>query len=481
MGLIMSRRMFSEIITVKNLTSDVSSYDSLVIVASNLGQLEKYDTNIATVLKQFSEIYSPTGSLIRDYDDVRKFADATACGIKKALSIGSKRPLLACFCSTFPKAKLVTLLSALETTYVPLQIREDISDREQKIERLGFWCCDNNDEEKTVRYANAIELGRCVARDIGGGDPERMAPPKLADYVEKTFAHTTVKVKIIKDKNEFEKEFPCFAAVNRAASIVDRHNGRIIILEYTGEGTVDSTVLLVGKGITYDTGGLDIKAGGIMVGMSYDKCGAAAVAGFFKVLAELKPKGFKAIGVLAVTRNNCGEEGFVSDEIITTRGGARIRVGNTDAEETNPYLFTIATLTGHIVRAYGPNYTAILDNGPAKRDNMSQKFQQVGDLIGDPFEISTIRREDYDFIKDKGEVADILQCNNAASSATSRGHQFPAAFLIRVSGLDKHGIDSDQPLRYSHLDIAGSAGHLPNNPTGRPIPSLCEMFISPRI
>ena len=69
--------------------------------------------------------------------------------------------------------------------------------------------------------------------------------------------------------------------------------------------------------------------------MSYDKCGAASVAGFFKVLAELRPKNFKALGVLAVTRNNCGEEAYVADEILKSRCGVRIRVGNTDAEGTN--------------------------------------------------------------------------------------------------------------------------------------------------
>jgi len=67
-------------------------------------------------------------------------------------------------------------------------------------------------------------------------------------------------------------------------------------------------------------------------GMSYDKCGAANVTGFFKVLSELKPKQFKAIGVLAVARNSCGEEGYTADEILTTRAGVRVRVGNTDAE-----------------------------------------------------------------------------------------------------------------------------------------------------
>jgi len=89
--------------------------------------------------------------------------------------------------------------------------------------------------------------------------------------------------------------------------------------------------------------------------------------------------------------------------------------------------------------------------------------------------------QDFEFIADHGEVADVLQCNNQASSATSRGHQFPAAFLARVSGLDKHGRNSAQPLPYTHLDIAGSGGELPDSPTGRPIPALCQMFIADRV
>lgn len=61
--------------------------------------------------------------------------------------------------------------------------------------------------------------------------------------------------------------------------------------------------------------------------------------------------------------------------------------------ETNPHLFTMATLTGHVIRAYGTNYTAAMDNGPARANLTSQKLQAAGDDIGDPFEISTVRRE----------------------------------------------------------------------------------------
>ncbi len=98
----------------------------------------------------------------------------------------------------------------------------------------------------------------------------------------------------------------------------------------------------------------------------------------------------------------------------------------------DPHLLTIATLTGHEVLSYGP-YSAVMDNGPAKP--FAQKLAAVGETFGDVFEVSTMRKEDFDFVKDaSGEFVDVLQCNNAASSRTPRGHQFPGAFL-QVVGL----------------------------------------------
>merc|ERR1712008_363512 len=73
----------------------------------------------------------------------------------------------------------------------------------------------------------------------------------------------------------------------------------------------------------------------------------------------------------------------------------------------------------------------------------------------------------YEFIKDKsGEFVDVLQCNNAPSTRTPRGHQFPAAFMLKVSGMTSHQVSSDKPLKYSHLDVAGSSGNLPGPTTG---------------
>ena len=138
---------------------------------------------------------------------------------------------------------------------------------------------------------------------------------------------------------------------------------------------------------------------------------------------------------------------------------------------------TIATLTGHAVLANG-NYSAIMDNGPAKAAGTALKVQEAGEKVGDMFEISTVRREDWDFIKDKsGEFVSVLQCNNAPSSRTPRGHQFPAAFMMRVAGLDNHMLSSSQPLKYSHLDVAGSSGDLPHPTTGAAVPALVKWFL----
>ncbi|RMX55220.1 hypothetical protein pdam_00022939, partial [Pocillopora damicornis] len=139
-------------------------------------------------------------------------------------------------------------------------------------------------------------------------------------------------------------------------------------------------------------------------------------------------------------------------------------------EKVPTHIVTIATLTGHAVLAMGPAYSIVIDNGPAARTKFAQNIQKAGHDMGDPFEISTVRREDYDFVRAHSEYADVLQCNNSPSSRTPRGHQFPAAFLIRASGLDK-------PLCYSHFDIAGSSGTFPQVPTGAPVVAMTETFL----
>lgn len=444
-------------------------------------------------------VFASTGPLNRDYDDIRRFSDAAASAIKRAMKTGMQRPLLVCPPHTnFEKSTLVAALGALHALYMPIEVREsNLKPTPYKVCVLGLWVAEQDQGQKLVDLANALESGRLVYRDIGGSDPERMAAPRVADYVQELFRDSPVKVEVVSKVEVLEKEYPCLAAVNRCANAVPRHQARVVKLLYSGEGPVQTTLMLVGKGITYDTGGADIKAGGIMAGMHRDKCGAAAVAGFFQILAKLQPKNLKVVGSMAMVRNSVGADCYVADELVVSRAGRRVRVGNTDAEgrmvmvdllcemkekalrEVSPQLFTIATLTGHAIRAMGPNYSIIMDNGPAHRSGNATKWQKAGESLGDVFEVSSIRREDYEFHKGKSEYEDILQCNNLPSSATPRGHQTPAAFLIMASGLDKCGVDSTNPLPYSHIDIAGSSGPFPGVPTGAPILAMATNYVIP--
>lgn len=436
-------------------------------------------------------IFSPTGPLNRDYDDVRRFYDAALKGIKRAVAAGCKAPLLVCEGNgKYGLAARVAYLGALHGLYTPIEVREGRPEKATKVDKLGLGI----DKAGELKILTALESGRIVCRDIGGSDPERMAAPRVAEYVEEVFKGTCIKVEVISDIKKLEAEYPLLAAVNRAAIHVPRHAARVINLEYVGEGPIDTTLMLVGKGITYDTGGADLKVNGVMAGMHRDKCGAAFVAGFFQMLSIYKPKGLKVIGAMCMVRNSIGSECYVSDEIITSRAGVRIRIGNTDAEgrmvmadvlchmkeksanEKNPLLFTVATLTGHVIRAFGPDYTGIMENGPAKEFGVAKKLQEAGDLSGDPFEISTIRREDYVAHAGRSEYEDVLQAQGQASTQTNRGHQAPGAFLILASGLDKHGIDSDKPIRYSHVDIAGSSGPFPGVPTAAPLVAMAHAF-----
>ncbi|XP_013767630.1 putative aminopeptidase W07G4.4 [Pundamilia nyererei] len=442
-------------------------------------------------------VFASTGPVNRDYDDIRRFSDAAVNGIQRALKAGMQRPLLVCPPhADYKNNTLVAALGALHALYMPLEVREsNVKKNDHKVCVLGLWAAEEARGTKLVELANALENGRLAYRDIGGSDPERMAAPRVADYVQELFKDSPVKVEVVSDLKTLEKEYPCLAAVNRCANSVPRHQARVVKLQYCGEGPIEKTLMLVGKGITYDTGGADIKAGGIMAGMHRDKCGAAAVAGFFQIVAQLKPQHLKVVGVMAMVRNSVGADCYVADELVVSRAGRRVRVGNTDAEgrmvmvdllcemkekavnEVSPQLFTIATLTGHAIRAMGPNYSIIMDNGPAHRSGNAAQWQKAGEVLGDLFEVSTIRREDYEFHKGQSEYEDILQCNNLPSSATPRGHQTPAAFLIMASGLDKHGVDSEAPLPYSHIDIAGSSGPFPGVPTGAPIVTMATNYI----
>lgn len=416
-------------------------------------------------------ILAPTGPLTRDYDDVRCVADAAGAAARIAQQAGVTKPLLIVFGvpheARYGQAEAVAYWGLCQALYEPLEAREHHGEAElETVIHVGI--VGALDEQ----WLQAVEAGKRVARDLAGTEPERMAPPRFAEYCQQAFAHTPVRVTIIDDVQQLQHEYPLLMAVARASLGVERHHPCVVRLEYKAPAA-EQTLMFAGKGIVYDTGGADVKTGGHMAGMSRDKGGAAGVAGFIKTVAEMRPETVSVVAELGVVRNSIGADAFVADEIITAHSGVRVRIGNTDAEGRlvladllshlreeasdypRPQLFSVATLTGHAALAKGP-YTALIPNGPARVEELSEKLWEAGEVYGDPTEISWSRREDYQFVRARTKADDTLSSNNGPSATTARGHQFPAAFLAIASGLDKHGSDSQQPLPYVHVDIAGS-------------------------
>jgi len=393
----------------------------------------------------------------------------------------------------YSEFKSCALAGALEATYVNLEKRERVEYKNVVINIFAHGM-----SEKEISRCDVTEEAQAIARDLGGSDPERMAPPRMVEYTEKKFSElSNVKVSVISDQDEISREFPAFQCVNRCTKNVPRHHGRIIVLEYRGEGPkIDEHLCYVGKGVTYDTGGADIKAGGHMAGMHRDKCGACNVIGLMYATAKLKPANINMTVIACCIRNSVGSEAYVADEIFKSRGGKYVRVCNTDAEGrmamvdllckakeraisenwVNPQLFTVATLTGHACIAFD-TYTALLDNGPAAAKNTSRRIQKNGHIVADTCEISTIRREDYKASTATDGYADVIQSGMGASTRTPRGHQQPAGFMILASGLDNHGLFSEKPIAYTHCDIAPSAGPYPGLCTGSPIRAMLKAYV----
>eukprot|EP00052_Salpingoeca_macrocollata_P001668 m.26843 g.26843 ORF g.26843 m.26843 type:complete len:531 (-) comp11580_c0_seq3:137-1729(-) len=446
-------------------------------------------------------VLGPTGPLSRDIDDVRRYGEAAREASQRAVASGTVScvlvvlpPAKPCDPARFLRYVEVATLAVLACNYSPLEFRERVSEQSflqlvsvLTTEQYAFW-------DGFVQRVQAVEAARVLARDVCGCDPERMTPARVAEHLLQELQGKEVSVRVENNWEMLQREYPLLAAVARCSVQVPRHHPCVIHLEYTGSGPITDTLFFVGKGIVYDTGGADVKAGGHMAGMHRDKGGAAVVAGFFKALALLKPKGVRAVGKLAMVRNSIGADSYVADEIILSRAGVAVRVGNTDAEgrmvmsdllcqakeqaleAVNPSLFTIATLTGHAGRACGEAYSIVMDNGAAKLKQVHNKLCKAGDSWADPFEISTLRREDFEYNKPKYYTEDVVQCGNAPSSMTDRGHQVAPAFMTVASGLDKHDLDASVPLAYTHMDIAGSTRMHPTPVSAAPLPALIAAY-----
>ena len=300
--------------------------------------------------------------------------------------------------------------------------------------------------------AKAVETGKTVAevinfsRRLGDMPGNLMTPTIFADTVVDYIKGTGIKATIW-DKKRIEKEnMGGLLGVARGS----REEPRFIILEYNGAAASKKPIVFVGKGLTFDTGGISIKPSAAMEEMKYDMCGGANVIGALIAIAKLKLK-VNAIALVPSTENMPGGAATKPGDIHRARNGKTFEVNNTDAEgrlilsdalsygsELKPEIMVdAATLTGAMVVALGNTHTGFFTRDEKLADRVNKAGKNSGEWVW--------RMPLTDFHVDdmKGTWADLsnISSSKGAGSATA------AAFLEQFVG---------EGIPWAHFDIAGT-------------------------
>ncbi|MDA0713218.1 MAG: leucyl aminopeptidase, partial [bacterium] len=317
------------------------------------------------------------------------------------------------------------------------------------IEEVRFAFKDSvKNSKEIISRAQAIAESVCFARDLINEGPWAVNPPALAKMAVKEGKNLDLEVKVL-DQKELKKENMnlILAVANASAETVPPC---LIKIAYKPK-KFKKHVVLVGKGVTFDSGGLDLKPADGMLDMKVDMSGAAAVFGTLLAVAKLKPD-VAVTGYLSCVENGIGPKAYHPGDVIKSRKGVTVEINNTDAEgrlvladaldyaqeqDKPSYLIDLATLTGACMIALGPKTAALFSNN----DKLAQKLSDAGIKSGEDYWRLPLNEGLRDQLK--SQVADMK------NTGTRYGGSITAALFLKTF------IHDDVP--WAHLDIAGPA------------------------
>ena len=316
-----------------------------------------------------------------------------------------------------------------------------------------------------VSMGNAVALGVNAARDLGNLPGNICTPSYLASTAQKNAKHyPDMKVRILKQKDIEELKMGAFLSVSKGS----RQPPRLIVIEYNGGKKDDKPIALIGKGITFDSGGISIKPSASMDEMKFDMCGAASVLGTMVTIGEFKLP-INVVGIVPTCENMPDGAANKPGDIVTSMSGQTIEVLNTDAEgrlilcdaltyseQFKPKaVIDIATLTGACVVALGKHPCGLLSND----ETLAQDLLDAGNRSGDRAWQLPLWDEYQDQLK--SNFADMANIGGPQAGTITA-----ACFLSRYT----------EKLKWAHLDIAGVAWESGHNKgaTGRPVPLLSQ-------
>jgi len=299
-----------------------------------------------------------------------------------------------------------------------------------------------------VNKGNKIAQGVCFARDLDNRPGNIATPSHLADNAKEIGRKSDIKVTIF-DRDKFTKMgMGALAGVASGTEVPPK----FIIMEYMGGAKKQKPKILVGKGLTFDSGGISIKPSSKMDEMKYDMCGSGVVLGVMKIIQTLKPK-INIIGVIPSTENMSGDKAYRPGDVLTAYNGKTIEVLNTDAEgrliladalsyvskHYNPeYILDFATLTGAVVVALGHVATGIMGTDKKLINKIKESALTTNEKVWE----FPLWDEYLDQVK--SNIADVKNVGAPMQAGTIAGGAFLKSFV-------------KDEIPWCHFDIAGTA------------------------
>jgi leucyl aminopeptidase len=318
----------------------------------------------------------------------------------------------------------------------------------------------------------AIANGMNLTRELGNLSPNVCTPTYLAGVARELAGDYGFDVEVLERKQLEALKMGSFLAVAKGSEEAPK----FIVLKHMGGKAKDAPVVLVGKGITFDSGGISIKPGPQMDEMKYDMCGAGSVLGTFRAIGEMGLK-LNVVGIVAACENMPSGRATKPGDIVTAMNGTTIEILNTDAEgrlilcDALTYaerfkpaaVVDIATLTGACIVSLGHHTSGLFTRHDDAHDQLADELMAAGKQAGDNAWRLPIGEQYNDQLK--SNFADL------ANIGTPGGASITAACFLE---------NFTRNYTWAHLDIAGTAwkSGAAKGATGRPVPLLTTFLLN---
>lgn len=317
-----------------------------------------------------------------------------------------------------------------------------------KIEKVDIFTDNIEESEKIFIEKKAIATAVYLARNCVSEPANILYPESYSEIITEELEDLGVEVEIFGEREMKNMGMGALLGVGQGS----QNESKLVVMKYIGDDKHKAPVALVGKGVTFDTGGISLKPSLNMHDMKYDMAGSAAVFGTIKALALRKAK-VNVVGVVGLVENMPSGHAQRPGDVVKTMSGKTVEVLNTDAEgrlvladamwyaqeKFNPLcLVDVATLTGAITVCLGNSFAGCFSNDEELAGNLIKSGEKVKEKLW-----RMPLHPDYDEAMDS-EIADVANISSVPGAGSSTAAQFLARFL-------KDGV------KWAHLDIAGMA------------------------